>query len=599
MDNKNISNGRNYGFFSRMLLFSATLLAVFAIISSTIVGRLSAQYETAQYLKSYDLAMANLHEAFHNKLLSFHAISRKLLNEKQFDPDLCAMLTADSYDDVSPGTRNNVISLLSSFIQDDRYLRGFFIYSEVNKQLYYYSESQSFFYYADALPQDMPEITPYTGTMLDNESVNKMLKACNNTGNNEALYGMAATVYYRLSDPLGYVIPLYSTAEYETIISSYKLDASSSFSIRDFNGNVFFESFPFSKNDNPIQYSNTMVNNQYKFQVSYQIHKLITQRSSISQIIVFFAIIVTLFSFLLYYMTFYLSTKNINGILDGMKNFSIENLTYRLPIFAKKNEFTQIAEGFNDMCENLQHNVERSYIYELQQKKSDLYALQTSINPHFLYNTLEMIRNQIINSKSGEASQMILLLSKIYRTQTNTNMLVTLEDEVELCENLMILYQYRYQNFDYEFYVEDSVERYAIPKNTLQPLIENYFVHGIIASKLDNILRLNISSVQKDDKEYIELVLCNNGNTIAPESLSLLEQKLHRDIYSNQSSEGFALTNIYSRLRIVFKEDCSILVTSGNDEMNFQVTVTFPAMTLPQLQNSFAETDRVTLYKNV
>lgn len=71
------------------------------------------------------------------------------------------------------------------------------------------------------------------------------------------------------------------------------------------------------------------------------------------------------------------------------------------------------------MCDALQENVEKSYIYELQQKKSDLYALQTSINPHFLYNTLEIIRVQLTQGKNADASQMILLLSKIYRSQTN------------------------------------------------------------------------------------------------------------------------------------------------------------------------------------
>lgn len=74
---------------------------------------------------------------------------------------------------------------------------------------------------------------------------------------------------------------------------------------------------------------------------------------------------------------------------------------------------------------------------------------------------------------------MILLLSKIYRSQTNRSMYVSIGAELEACENFMVLYQYRFRNFEYEFDVPSGLLPYGLPKNTLQPLIENYFVHGI------------------------------------------------------------------------------------------------------------------------
>ena len=132
------------------------------------------------------------------------------------------------------------------------------------------------------------------------------------------------------------------------------------------------------------------------------------------------------------------------------------------------------------MCDDLQRNVEKAYLYEIAQRKAELYAMQTSINPHFLYNALEQIRVQILKSNSAAASHMLLLLSKMYRNQTRRNLYITIAEECSQSENLINFYMYRYGDFEYEFNIHSSIKIYGIPKNTLQPLIENYFVHGFI-----------------------------------------------------------------------------------------------------------------------
>lgn len=574
-----------------MLLLSSAMLMVFAILSSIIVGYLSNQYEKTQYLKNYDLAMATLAESFHGRLNSFNTLAGKLLSGNQCDPNLCELLKSPSYDEVPAGVRRNVISLLSSISRDDQYLRGFFIYSPEHSMLYYYSDSKSYLSYADSLPGVMPSLSPYSGSKVDLSSVNDMIFACTDRNeSNSSLYGIAATIYRNPSEPLGYLIPLYSTSEFENILSNYQLDSSSTFLISDRSENIYFHSYPFSQEDNDdARFSNSLWNHQLGFQVSYEINKSNLPRSSTTYLLVIFAVIVTLFSFLLYYLTYYFSSRNMNGILKGMEYFSVDNLTYRIPVPKGRHEFAQIIQGFNAMCEKLQLNVEHSYVYELQQKKSELYALQNSINPHFLYNTLEIIRNQVLTNPST-ASQMILLLSKIYRSQTNTNMFVAIEDEVELCENLMILYQYRFQNFDYEFRIEDDIQHFALPKNTLQPLIENYFVHGIVPERQDNILLLEVYSYIKEGTTYVRLCLSNNGNPITMDRLKDITKGVNQDIYSTKNSDDFALSNIHSRLRIVFRDDCSMTVCSGTDTMNFQIDLTFPALTVDQLQGSFGET---------
>lgn len=583
----NRKQDKSYGFFSRMLLICTVLLMSFSIIASIIVGFLSHQYEKTQFLKNYELAMTNLSEAFSERFASYSLMAGKLIQNGQCNPDLCDLLEASSYDGVSAGIRSNCIALLSSLCQDDRYLRGFLIYSTETGQLYMYSVDRSYLSYAADIPE-IPKLIPYQGTKVDNQSMEKLIRSCNSGSESSInLYGIAATLFRNPSKPLGYLIPMFSTSEFDNILSNYQLDPSSTFRISDEDGNIYYHSYPFTDQLSKANYSGYMANRQYGFQVSYDVSRILLPKSSVTYLIVTFAVIVTLFAFGLSYMTYYLSNKNILRILDGMNKFNADNLTYRIRLPKGRNEFTQIIEGFNLMCEELQQNVERSYVYELQQKKSELYALQTSINPHFLYNTLEMIRNQIQNSQPADASQMILLLSKIYRSQTNTNMFVTLEDAVDLCENLMILYQYRFQNFEYEFDMDKGAQRFGLPKNTLQPLIENYFVHGIVAERQDNLFLLHITTQIKNDIRYVHLRLCNNGNPINADQIAAIDTKLKQGIYANKEAEGFALTNVYNRLNIVFRENCSMSVSSGTEDMCFQIDLLFPALSVEQLRESF------------
>lgn len=579
--------GRGGSFFTRMLLICTSLLAAFSIIASIVVGFLSSKYEKSQFLKNYDLAMVNLSEAFSSHIESFSILAGRLLVNNKCDENLCSLLEASSYEQVPADTRNHVITLLSSLCSSDRYLRGVLLYSPVEEMLYYYSDSQ--YHLQPASYQlDAPGLAPYAGTKLDTSTIRDAVAACTRSEETyDSFYGMTATLYRSPQNPLGYLILLYSTLEFDNILENYELDSTNHFVISSLDGLVYFQSGLGQDSGSGTKYTNTLSDRRHDFQVSYEVDGHLLPKGPLTGLIIMLALFVTVFSFLLYFITYYLSNRNINGILKGMQNFSLEELSYRIARPQGKNEFTQIIDGFNQMCDELQKNVERSYVYELQQKKSELYALQTSINPHFLYNTLDMIRSQILYGNTGSASQMLLLLAKIYRAQMNTEMFITLEEEAELCENFIVLYQNRFQNFDYEFDVDDCAGRYALPKNTLQPLIENYFVHGIKSGKNDNLLNLAVTLDESKEGCFIHIILSNNGNEITDEQISQINEKLHSGIFKTDSSGSFALTNVYNRLRIAFGDCCSILLKSGENEIRFQIELTFPARTAEELSDVY------------
>ena len=318
--------------------------------------------------------------------------------------------------------RNDCIGMMQNLCRDDRYLEGFYLYSPDMEQLYYYTRSRSYLSAADYVP-DMEYLTPFEGTVLGTDSMEQLLLANIGQNSRSRHFGIAATLYRKASQPLGYLIPQYSIKEFENILSKFSLDSESAFLIQSESGQVIFNSNPDFDTALKNCYVSTITDELFHFNVTYYVPRLLLPKNIISGLIIILAVAVTIFSLSLYSFSSYLSHRNINRILEGMRHFDLNDLNYRLPMPSGRNEFTQITEGFNTMCEALQHNVERSYIYELQQKKSELYALQTSINPHFLYNTLEMIRGQILSAHPADASHMTLLLSKIYRIQTATRCL--------------------------------------------------------------------------------------------------------------------------------------------------------------------------------
>ncbi len=573
-------------FFSRILLICTALLTVFSVVTSIVVISLSNRYEQANFLGTYDMAALSLSKTMENRFESFHTLSRRLLVGNTCNPDLCKLLETPSFEQLPASVRSSCINLLEQLCEDTRYLYGFLICSPVNDNLYYYGDNQSHISHTTIASGTLDILSPYHGTTLDVNLVDSLLESCD-VSLPGSYYGIAATLYRSTRNPLGYLIPLFSTSEFTDILSNYKLDSDSIFTITHAKQTIFFDSNPESTLNPDYMYSGRQMNTRYNFEVSYQVSRFRLPINSSLRLFLLLSVLVTLFSFFLYYVTCYIINRNVNHILDGMKQFSVKNLAYRISKPKGCNEFTQIIDRFNTMCNELEHSVEQAYVYELQQKKSELYALQTSINPHFLYNTLEMIRRQILSSHPNEASQMILLLSKIYRSQTNTQIFVTLSEEAELCENLMILYQYRFQNFEYDFDLDPSIEHFGLPKNTLQPLVENYFVHGIISDSHDNLILLRITSYKEDDETFIRLVLCNNGRPIRDARIRELSRRLNGKIYDSTDSAGFALTNVFSRLKIAFHENCSMRISSGDDDdMNYQVELCFPARTVEQIKGS-------------
>ena len=356
----------------------------------------------------------------------------------------------------------------------------------------------------------------------------------------------------------GRLLVFYSSSGLNTLMSADSLNAC--FEIKNENElTVYSYGKPINSND-VIQSSVSSA--RFRFTASYTIDSDVF-RSGFNtgyNLLILLIFFVSALIILMYVLTLNLFRKRINAVSNGLKKISETDFDYRIPKEKISTEFGYIAEEINSMAAALRQNIDLRYTYMLKQKNAELYALQTSINPHFLCNMLETIRAETAVGKTKNAQDMLVLLSRIYRSILRRETFSTLLDELDLCGALNELYQIRYQNFEYEQNIDSCLYGCALPTGTLQPIIENYFEHGLDLSRNDNFISVNATL----DGEKITFTILNNGLPITDEALEALIKRINGlDVSSTQ--KGFGLKNVNDRLKIVFGEENGITVSRPNN----------------------------------
>lgn len=249
----------------------------------------------------------------------------------------------------------------------------------------------------------------------------------------------------------------------------------------------------------------------------------------------------------------------LNRILDGMSKVMSGDLTVRLAEGKKGDELDFIAGHFNEMCEKLDMHIQKSYTAEIEQKNAEMAALQSQINPHFLYNTLEAIRMKAICNGDLEVGKMIYSMAVTFRSQLKEADVITLASELHYCKKYLELFEYRYPK-QFCSKVECPLEYMQVPiiKFVLQPLIENYFIHGIRMGADDNFMRIY---VEKKGGDY-EIIVEDNGRgmtdeEIHQENIALIENKIEKN-------KAIGLSNVNRRVKAVYGSDYGIRIEKAD-----------------------------------
>lgn len=273
------------------------------------------------------------------------------------------------------------------------------------------------------------------------------------------------------------------------------------------------------------------------------------------------------------FVHFYLKklTNRMDIILEAMKQASEGNLEERVPVPYGKalDELDIIAKNFNQMCEDMNAYIQKSYLSELEQKNAELCALQSQVNPHFLYNTLEVIRMKAICNGDREVGRMLYSLAVIFRSQIKEQDIISIAKELHYCKKYLELFEYRYHNkFSFEIQCDEKLLERQVIKFVVQPIVENYFVHGIRLESDDNRLVIRVFQEEND----ILIHVSDNGKGMTMGEIQRKNQQLNS---GSQDKGSIGIQNVHTRMRVAYGEPYGVTLRT-NDQSGICVVLRFP-----------------------
>ena len=216
--------------------------------------------------------------------------------------------------------------------------------------------------------------------------------------------------------------------------------------------------------------------------------------------------------------------------------------------------------------------------------EAELHALQNQINPHFLYNTLEVIRGRALVQNAQDIADMTEALATIFRYNINRpGDVATLQEEIDNVRNYMLIQNCRFGDrfrFETEIEdVEDGILTHVLPVLTLQPLVENAIYHGINERIGGGRIRLKAYLTQRD----LLIIISDNGKGMDDVTL----QEIHRKLVGASEGlpvekktgrgTGIALTNVNQRIKFYFGKEYGLDVKSTLG-IGTTITITIPRM---------------------
>lgn len=248
--------------------------------------------------------------------------------------------------------------------------------------------------------------------------------------------------------------------------------------------------------------------------------------------------------------------KPLQQIAKNMKEVNIENWKPQI-VYKGKDEIAYLSKSFNDMILKINSLIGEVVIQKELQSKSELLALQAQINPHFLYNTLEIVNWTAKAKGAPEICDIVKALSDMMRYVLNCNDLVTIEEEMNHVKNYCFIQKKRYGEKLYlEFAVDDEILDFKIPKLSIQPLVENVFAHGF--KGLNRKGQIRVDGVI--DSGRIKIHVIDNGVGITPEKLNKIGQLLKDRNHDEHTGVGIYIVS--RRIKLVYKGKYGVNVES-------------------------------------
>ncbi len=273
-----------------------------------------------------------------------------------------------------------------------------------------------------------------------------------------------------------------------------------------------------------------------------------------------FGFILLLIVFLSYYIPLSI-TQPITELCEVTDQVAKGDLTVRSTVSGGA-EVNMLSDSLNSMIDKINDLLERITKEQIRLRKAEFELLQSQINPHFLYNTLDTI---IWLAESGEQEKVVSMvgsLSDFFRTSLNQGKeVVTIREEIMHVRSYLEIQQVRYRDIlEYEINVEEELYPYLIPKITMQPLVENALYHGIKNKR--GVGRIVIDG--KAEKDCFLLLISDNGIGMSRDRMEEVREGIEKRLSSEKNIYG--LYNVNERIRLNFGEEYGMLIDSTYGE---------------------------------
>jgi len=312
-------------------------------------------------------------------------------------------------------------------------------------------------------------------------------------------------------------------------------------------------------------------------------HEVTKSASRINNMILSICIFALIITPIFAYLMTVLFSKRIKVVTNSIAKIKNGDISERIPLGNVHDEISDISASINHMCDELEAFIQREYVSELNQKNialklknAELKNLQAQIDPHFLYNTLEAIRMKANLSGARETGDMIMILSKLFRSTIKASPIVTIDEEIQSARLYLKLFELKYKNLSIEFDIDEEISGYGILNHIIQPLLENCIIHGYNTRGV-NVIKVKVYLQEK----FLIIEIHDNGNGIDPNKLKFINNSLIHN--TSHESDSIGLTNVHDRIRIIYGNECGLSITS---EENFGtlVMVKIYAKTVKELE---------------
>ena len=240
-------------------------------------------------------------------------------------------------------------------------------------------------------------------------------------------------------------------------------------------------------------------------------------------------------------------------------------------------EIRDMINGYNSLVTRIEENIILAYQNELSQKKTELQMLQYQINPHFLYNTLNIVSSLAKLNGINEISEITESLSHIFHYNVKGGQIVQLNDELENLRYYVKIQKLRFpEKFDVTYDIEPDIQKYTILKFILQPLMENAIEHGIIPCKRKGHIRVSAHTVSE---HIAEISFYDNGVGIEKETLQTLIQDLNEEArhIQRKKTSGIGIMNVHRRINNYYGAQFGLSIVSEQGQYTC-IQIRFPAI---------------------